>query len=253
MAEVHVRRTSSHAGAADAADVREGVQLRVDTYSTAPAEGSATVDRPAALMYRIGGHRYPLRSEPKCKVCQSLEYRQEIETALLRGFSYTTIHRSLPERSGLSVRNIRDHVENQHLPLDEAMRRVLIEETARERGLSIEDHEGTLVDHITFAKLGVQRVVEGMQNGTLVPDIKDGIALASLLVRIQETAGEQVDNEVMVSAFRVYMDAIRRTCTPEQIRAIGEAISANPVMQGLMNRTAPAIPAASTNGNGSAG
>lgn len=237
MTEVHVRRSSSHAGASEGA-----------TFT----EGSATVDHPSTVMYRVGGRRYPMHSEPRCKVCQSLEFRQEIENALLRGFSYTTVYRSLPERSAISVSNIRDHVSNQHLPVDEAMRRVVIEEAARERGLSIEDHAGTLVDHITFAKLGVQSVVERMQRGELRPDVKDGIALAGLLARIQETAGEGVDNEVMVQAFMVYMSALKTVCTPEQVRQIGETIAANPVMAGLMQRARgqAAIPA-STNGNGS--
>lgn len=54
-------------------------------------------------------------------------------------------------------------------------------------------------------------------------------------------------------ALRVTHDAfdqaIRATCTPEQIRAIGESVANNPVMAGLMGRVQQAIPVAS-NGHG---
>lgn len=223
MSDVHVRVVSAHAG----------------------AEGSASTDQPATVMYRLGGRRYPLRSAPNCHVCQSFEYRQEIESSLLKSYSVAAIHRSLPPDSGISIDSIRNHLNSGHLPLDAAMRRVVIEERAREMGLSVEDHEGAMADHITFAKLGVQSVVERMASGELVPDMKDGIALAALLARVQETAGEGIDNEVMVQAFMVYMEAIRATCTPEQIRAIGEAVASNPVMAGLMGRVQAAIPVTS--------
>lgn len=193
-------------------------------------------------MYRVGGRRYPLRTHPNCHVCQSFEYRAEIENALLKGYSYATVQRSLPPEAKIGVENIRNHVLGQHLPLDEAMRRVVMEERAREVGLSIEDHEGSLVDHIAFAKMGIQRVAERLAKGEIEPDVKDGIALASLLARIEEEAGEGVDNEVMIQAFMVYMEAMRSICTAEQITAIRERIAANPVMAGLMSRARP-IPA----------
>lgn len=227
MTEVHVRTVTAHAG----------------------AEGSATRDHPSTVMYQVGGRRYPMRSAPLCNVCQSFEYRQEIENALLKSYSYAAIHRSLPPDAGISLDSIRNHVVSGHLPLDAAMRRVVIEERAREVGHSVEDHESTLADHITLAKLGVQSVIEQMARGELIPDMKDGIALAGLLARVQETAGEGIDNEVMVQAFMVYMEAIRATCTPEQIRAIGESVANNPVMAGLMGRVQQAIPVAS-NGHG---
>jgi hypothetical protein len=114
-----------------------------------------------------------------------------------------------------------------------------MEERARERGVSIEDFEGNLVDHVGFAKLGVQRVLERLAAGELVPDMKDGIALASLLVRMDESAGEQVDNETLVQGFMVLMEAIRRTCSQDQIDQIGGIISDNPIMAGLATRARP--------------
>ncbi len=195
---------------------------------------------------------YPMRSATGCKVCQSMDHRQEIEAGLLAGFSYTTILKSLPEGHGLHVRNISEHARNNHLPVPEMVRRVLIEDRAKERGLSIEDHAAGLADHVTLARMGVQRVIERMAAGELQPDIRDGISFAQILLRLEETAGEHIDNELMVAGFSVFMEAIRANCSPDQIQAIGRTISGSPVMAALMARTqAASLPKAPMSGSDS--
>lgn len=197
---------------------------------------SAGRDHQSAVMYRMGGRLYPMNSASGCKVCQSF-YRVEIERSLLKSYGYATIHRSLPEqgRTELSVRNISDHA-HRHLPVDESIRRAVIEARAREMGVSIEDAEGPLVDHISFAKVGLQKVFQAMAEGSLEPDVKDGIAFATLLLKVEEQAGGGVDDEMMLTGFMQYLKAMRKVCTPEQMQSIGTLLRADPTMKALLAR-----------------
>lgn len=201
------------------------------SYFAAPARGGSV------LMTRVGGRTYPTKTAPNCKTCHS-QYRTQIENALLKSYGYTAIAKSLPEDAGLNARNIMDHFNAGHLPIDESVRRVMIEEDARERGLDIEGFESTLANHITFAKLGVQKVMQKMMEGELNPDISDGIAFASLLMKIEEQAGDSFDTEALMQGFMVYMNAIRAVCSPAQEQQIINTISANPVMRALLSRDA---------------
>lgn len=201
-----------------------------DTWFAAPAVG------PSAMMTRVGGREYPQRTNTRCKTCMS-PYRTAIENALLKSYGYAAIVRSLPEDSDLSERNIMEHFKRGHLPLDESARRVLIEEDAKDRGLDIEGYESTLANHVTFAKLGVQKVLQRMMAGDLEPDIDQGIAFANLLLKVEDQAGEGFDTEALTQGFIVYMESVRAVCTPDQVQAIAENISRHPVMRALLNRT----------------
>lgn len=171
-----------------------------------------------------------------CKVCQS-HSRIQIERALLKSYGYTAIWRSLPEKEQetLSVRNITEHA-HKHLPVEESVRRAVVEARAREIGIDIAGSEVALVDHISFAKVGLQDVFERMQSGELQPDVKDGIAFANILLKVQEVGGEGVDDEALYDSFMAYLAAIESVCSPEQVQAIGRHIQSNPVMKGLWGR-----------------
>ena len=86
----------------------------------------------SALMTRVGGRSYPAKVVLQCKTCTS-PYRTQIENALLKSYGYAAIVKSLPEDANLNERNIMEHFQRGHLPLDESVRRVVIEEDARER------------------------------------------------------------------------------------------------------------------------
>lgn len=205
--------------------------------SVVPAMADSASRTNSAIMYRLGGRMYPLRSVPQCKVCNS-HYRVEIERGLIKSYGYTAIHRSLPEqaKSELSIRNIEEHA-RRHLPVDEGIRRAVIEARAKELGTSIEDAEGALVDHISFARVGVQKVFQAMSEGRLEPDVKDGIAFATLLLKVEQAAGEGVDEEMLFGGFMAYLKAIRAVCTPDQVRAIGSQLRQDPVMRSLLARS----------------
>lgn len=210
-----------------------------DTGSSIVPRVHGSAERtPSAVVYRLGGREYPLRSVPQCKVCQS-HYRVEIERGLIKSYGYTAIHRSLPEqaKNELSIRNIQEHVTRGHLPVDESIRRVVMEARAREIGVSVEDAETALVDHISFARVGLQKVFSSMAEGRLEPDVKDGIAFASLLAKIEERAGDGVDEEMVFNGFMAQLKAMRQVCSPEQMREIASLLHKDPVMRALLAKS----------------
>ena len=226
------------------------------TTSIPPVSGNTTVPvvrdnahvrTNSAIMYRLGGREYPMRTVPQCKVCQS-HYRVEIERGLIKSYGYTAIHRSLPEqaKTELSIRNIEEHAKR-HLPVDEGIRRAVIEARAREIGVSVEDSHESLVDHISFARVGLGKVYEAMANGDLNPDVKDGIAFANLLLKVEERAGGGVDDEMMFGGFMAYLKAIRSVCTPEQVREIGAQLQQDPTMRALLTRSQRTVEAGDSN------
>jgi hypothetical protein len=188
----------------------------------------------SSVTYRIGGREYPFRSEPNCLTCQS-HYRTEIENALLKGYSYASIARTIPQAQ-LTSNNIYEHVHKGHMPLDEHLRLVVIEQRATELGRDIQRAEGVLGDHVTFARLGVQRVIERMQVGELVPTIENGIQFASLLLRLDEFAGESVDQQAIAASFMAFMRAAREVMTTEQFTRFGKLLDRDPVLHALSER-----------------
>lgn len=214
------------------------------------APGTVAARTSSAVTYRLGGRSYSMRTASKCKVCQS-SYRVEIEKALIRSYGYTAIHRSLPEQAqaALTIRNIQEHA-HKHLPLGEGVRRAVVEARAHEIGLDVEGAETALIDHISFAKTGLQKVFEGIADGTLEPDVKDGIAFAQILAKIEDRAGEGLDLEAMYQAFLVYTEAINAVCDEGQVQNITTYILGNPMMRGLLKRSAVVIEADSVEDEG---
>lgn len=212
----------------------EDQHLRLDeetgqfVYTDAPSQ--------SVVMYQLGGRLYPMRSEPRCNTCQS-PYRLEIEKKILRGYGYTAVANSLPEDAGLSMSSIRSHVRNGHLPLDETVKRAAVEARALELGLDLEAHEQSLVDHIAFAKVGVQKAFERVINGDEDVTVSDGIALANLLVKVEQTAQGGVDSELMAQVFHAYMRAFVAVVTDERMQQqFARRLSQDPVMVALYER-----------------
>jgi hypothetical protein len=212
----------------------EDEHLRLDEetgqfiYTDAPSQ--------SVVMYQLGGRLYPMRSEPRCNTCQS-SYRLEVEKKVLRGYGYTAIANSLPSDAGLSVSSIRAHFRNGHLPLDETVKRAAVEARASELGLDLEAHEQSLVDHITFAKVGVQKAFERVMNGDEEVTVSDGIALANLLARVEQTAQGGVDSELMSEVFHAYMRAFVSVVTStEQQQQFARMLGRDPVMVALYSR-----------------
>jgi hypothetical protein len=198
------------------------------------------------VVYKIGGRQYPYKTVANCKVCQLRpEYRREIEEHVLNGLGWKTIARSLPADLNISDRNISDHVHNEHMPLEQSIKRVLVEDAYQRLGSSVEDAENTLITWLGFARLGLQEAFERLRSGKMSIDAKDGIAFAEMLMRADQFMAGQTDYEAWVKVFDVFWDEIDANAPPEVAQAIGRAIATNPVLNSLEERRQQAIEAAS--------
>jgi hypothetical protein len=191
----------------------------------------------STIVYRVGGREYPMRMATHCRVCNS-RHRAQIEEALLKGYGYAPVARNYGEEEGLTTQNVAEHVRNQHLPMDLAVRRGIMEEHARQVGKSIEEAETSIIDYLGFARIGLQRVLERVATGEIQPDIKDGIEFAKLIMKAEELAGDggNLDHQVVLRGFLSYMQAVAKVCTPAQVKEIGALISSNPVVKGYLQK-----------------
>lgn len=187
------------------------------------------------INYRIAGRHYPMKNVGQCKTCQS-PHRFEIEEQLVAGRTYAKIIASLPDDADLSVRNVKDHYLNNHLPLEAATSREIAESRARRVGKSIEDYAGSLIDGITLLETVVQKTFEDIAAGRIKPDVADGIRAAKVLAQLGEYDEGGVDQQAIVEAFMVYHEQAQANMTPEQFRAFGEALDENPVLRALASR-----------------
>lgn len=187
----------------------------------------------SAIIYRVGGREYPLKTNRQCKVCMS-PHRFDIEDDLINGRTYRKIVESLPEGHDLVVANVKNHYLNGHLPLEQAATRQIIEARAERVGKSIEDATQSLVDGLTLAEVVVQKTFEGIASGEIAPDLKDGLAAAKFLADFGEYDEDGGTDMVAVSeAFMVYHETAAEVMTPEQFKAFGEMLTSSPVLRAL--------------------
>lgn len=192
------------------------------------------------VMTQIGGQQYPLRSEPRCGVCQS-PHRLFIEERLVRGDSYASIAREvsgLPhgDRTPPSKQSISIHTRNNHLPLGQSTQRRIIERRAQEIGQSVEDSEDPLADWLTLNQMVVQRGVEKIASGELDVTTGDVLRASQFLHDVEQEASEDLDQDVWVEAMMEYMEIAKRFIPPQVWDQYGAALHASPVLRALQAR-----------------
>lgn len=183
---------------------------------------------------RLGGREYPAAGSQRCRTCSHPE-RDVIERHLVRGWSPATISASLPPDRALTARQIGDHL-RAHLPVqDEGVQRYR-ERAAEERGDVVAEGAEQVVTALEFARRVMVTVATGLASGDLVPKVNDGLKAAQLLAATDQDDQDGYSKETVTTAFMVYLAGIRATCTPDQVRGIGEAVSSDPLMRDLFAR-----------------
>lgn len=187
---------------------------------------------PSVMMIRLGGKEYPLENDVRCPVCTSA-YREQVEQAIIGGRVYSKISASLPESGKISAQAIKRH-SDLHLIEANAHLRQRLEVRALARGLNIESGEQALVDEITLAEAVVQKTYEAVADGSLRPNLTDGLRAAKLLA---DYAVDDIDNtDDMAEAFVQYMDEAAKTMSPEQFGEFNVRLENNPVLRALIEK-----------------
>jgi hypothetical protein len=130
------------------------------------------------------------------------------------------------------------------MPIRESVRRVIVEARALEIGRNLNDYEGALADHVSMLRTGVQMVHERMATEQEIPTIREGIAMASVLSRMEQAANEQNDQNAMLRGFLAYLQATQAVISKiapgqarEAMEAIGNRLRHDPVMKELLARS----------------
>lgn len=194
----------------------------------------------SVLMYRLAGNVYPVKVVAGCKTCGLKEWRIKIENDIVMGVAFKTIYEDLPDdiREQVSYDSIRNHYNRNHMPLAEQMKRIVMDQVALEAGIDPNDHEGTLINHVGFARLGVQLATEDMLSGRQRPTLQEAIAMAGLLQKVDDKAGskEELTREVVVELLHAYWEATGMETSSEQQENIARRLSANPKLHLLSQR-----------------
>lgn len=180
--------------------------------------------------------------EPRCKVCTH-PARFSVEEKLLMGFKYTEIARSISDLRKqktdgeienwpeLEARNVKEHYQRGHVPLDSEMLSEFSKRRAEELGLEYEEAMVPVVDHIVVQKAVLAKGYEALVKGEIQPDVKDTLAASKLLSDREKEMKAQSSVEDWQTAMAVYFEAVRQTVTVEQWEQIGLILQTNPILQ----------------------
>lgn len=189
------------------------------------------------VSYRVGGREYPLKTVPRCHVCMS-PHRFEIEEQIVAGRTYRKIHEAIADldENAPSIRNITDHYNNGHMPLEMSSTRQIVEARARAVGKRVEEGTEDLADGISLLQVVVQKTFEAIAAGKIEPGVRDGLRATKLLGDLGEYDGAGVDQQAFMEAFMVYHETAEDIMSPEDFHRFGELLESNPVLKALAAR-----------------
>ncbi len=179
----------------------------------------------------VGGRSYPIVDVPGCRCCQH-PARWEIEQQIVAGRMWANIARDLPEDSGLTARNIKDHYTNGHLPITEPAVVEHIERQSKERGEALAPSVEKVADSLGFATTVLTRVNERLTAREIEPSVRDGLAAAEHLARYSpyDTSADEAD---YFAAFIRYHECARQIMSGDEFLAFGRMLNADPTLKAL--------------------
>lgn len=190
---------------------------------------------PGLVSYRIGGRTYAQRLHGTCLVCRS-RYRFEVEASIAEGLHFTSISRQLPDEAELSAASIRTHYLSNHMPMRQAALRRIVEDRQVELGRVIEEGVEPIADQVSFARSVVDRTFSRIASGEVEPTVAEGIAAARLLQQFG-VDDNGIDKSAYTEAFIIYMQTAQQVMSDDQFTQFSSALSGNPVLKALVNRS----------------
>lgn len=149
----------------------------------------------------------PIKSIPSCQVCQS-PHRPWIESQLVSGVAYLAISKALPQGDGgASRKSIAHHYKN-HMALEQAAMRAILEEEADLLGQNYEEGVRGAITHRGILEVAVRKGFEDIQNGITTVEFRDMVQAIKQL-REMDTNTSNAQIEEATTAVRLFMEAIK--------------------------------------------
>jgi len=180
---------------------------------------------------RVGGHAYPLKTAPGCRMCSS-RHRLAAERLVVSGCTWSTVVASLPPDAGLSPRNVRDHIKNGHLPIKEASVQEFAQRQAEERGEVVAVGVEHVMDHLQFARSILGRVSKRLATGEVEPTVRDALTAADLLARYSPEP-QVLDERAVLLGFIEYHETAAELMDTETFREFRRRLDKNEVLTAL--------------------
>ena len=215
------------------------IPQRSAAASSQVRETAALTRGGAVVEYTLGGRRYAYKTSPRCKVCQSPS-RMAIEEGILMGRTYSAILRTLPVdltegEDGFSLSSLKRHGDN-HMPLDAIVSRAVIERSVADRGRSLDDPSGTLLDHHTLAREIVRQAGERMLRGELKVGLEHALPAMKLLfdegARVEGSVDQAATETMLVSLFAT----LKQVLDAETLAAVGARLRHNPAWMEMIQK-----------------
>lgn len=212
------------------------------------AEAGTEVEqlRGALIQVEIGGQVYDAVREPRCHTCMH-PARIDIEKRILSGHSYRDIAqqysgteyqvggetRTFPDLSWMSIFQ---HVKNNHMPLEAAVARRILDDRTKALSEHYEEETERIVDGFGFAQQVLQRTQQRLATGQLQPSIQDGLAAAKLIKDFEAETGGDVDSAIWAEAFVRYFEITRELMPDDMWEALGARLTTDPVLRAIKRR-----------------
>jgi len=196
------------------------------------------------VQIKVGNVVRDMVYEPRCKVCNHPS-RFSIEEKLLMGYRYSEIARSMSDLRNqkpdgeietwpeLEARNIKNHYQQGHVPLDSEMMAEFSRRRAEELGIEYEEAMVPVVDHVVVQKAVVQKGYDALVKGEIQPDVKDMLAASKLLGDREKELANNSSVEEWQEFMTLYFQAVRSVVGQDQWQQIVRAIQNHPVMRAM--------------------
>lgn len=173
----------------------------------------------------------PVITVPQCHVCQS-ERRLWIERQLLKGRSYSAIAHSLPPeilpgggQRTIDRRAIANHSKN-HMPLDSAVIRAVLEEEADLLGQNWEEGVRGAITTRGMFNVMMQKAFDDAMNGITTIEPRDFIQMARVYNEMVSSEGAAATEEAKM-AVRIFMEAIQNVVADMLDPELAEEVKRN--------------------------
>lgn len=187
----------------------------------------------------VAGNQYALVTEHRCHVCRSAQ-RSIIENFLLEGMPYKWVcdivnaEREADDPKFVSAKSIARHVQRNHLPVQAALTRSVMETRMRELGQSIEEAVDSMADHIVVGRTMLAKYFARLARDQIEVTGTEAVALIRMFTQLEQSTSGSLDNAAYNQVLSELITQIEVAVGPEKAREILYRTNDSPVVRAVM-------------------